>query len=85
MLNLDAVAEETGRTATSFRAEREKKKLEEAWESSTSKAESSKSRNGHSPRQKQVDWLELEMSKRRGDQAGLLAQTILEDDSEDVF
>ena len=72
VFNLTSTPEETGRSAASVRAAREKKKLEQAWQSSTTKTEPSTKR-------RYSEWLETDQ--------GLLRQTILEedDDSEEGF
>jgi hypothetical protein len=67
------------------RAAREQKKLEDAWQSSSSRGEA-KLRADPLVETKYAEWLEKDVGKRReGD--GLMGQTILEeeDDSEDGF
>lgn len=67
-----------------MRAARENKKLEDAWQSSSSRGEA-KLRRDPLVEMKYAEWLEKDVGKRRDD--GLLGQTILEedDDSEDGF
>ncbi|KAG0648191.1 hypothetical protein D0Z07_5423 [Hyphodiscus hymeniophilus] len=76
--------EDTGRSAASVRAARENKKLEDAWQSSSSRGEASL-RVDPTMEKKYAEWLEKDIGKRRED--SILGQTILEedDDSEDVF
>jgi hypothetical protein len=61
------------------RAAREKKKLEQAWQSSTTRTERAKLKEDPSMEKKFSEWLEADQ--------GLLSQTILEedDDSEEGF
>lgn len=85
LFNLTPTPEETGRSAASVRAAREQKKLEDAWQSSSSMGEA-RLRADPLVEKKYAEWLEKDVGKRReGD--GLLGQTILEeeDDSEDGF
>jgi hypothetical protein len=79
VFNMTPAPEETGRSAASVRAAREKKKLEQAWQSSTTRIERGKLKEDPSMEKKFSDWLETEQ--------GLLSQTILEedDDSEEGF
>jgi hypothetical protein len=86
IFNLTPTPEETGRSAASVRAAREKKKLEQAWQSSTIKSERGGWKVEPSTEKKYTEWLETDHSQRREDQ-GLLGQTILEedDDSEGPF
>ncbi|KAH8768035.1 hypothetical protein BGZ57DRAFT_856573 [Hyaloscypha finlandica] len=79
IFNLTPTPEEIGRSAASVRAAREKKKLEQAWQSSTTKVESGKWKGEPSTDKKYSEWLEIDR--------GLLRQTILEedDDSEEGF
>jgi len=65
------------------RAAREQKKLEEAWQSYSSKGDQKVADS--SLEKRYTEWLEKDAGKRRDD--GLLGQTILEedDDSEDEF
>jgi hypothetical protein len=81
---LTPVPEESGRSAASALAARENKKLEDAWQSSSSRGEA-KLRADPAMEKKYAEWLEKDAGKRRED--GLLGQTILEeeDDSEDGF
>lgn len=68
-----------------MRAAREQKKLEDAWQSSSSRGEA-RVKVDPFVEKKYAEWLEKGVGKRReGD--GLLGQTILEeeDDSEDGF
>lgn len=76
LLNLTPTPKDKGRTAASVRATREKKKLERVWQSSNIEEQDGFSMG------KYGEWLD-----RRGDEHGLLGQTILEedDDSEDGF
>jgi hypothetical protein len=85
LLNLTPTPEETGRSAASVRAAREQKKLEDAWQSSSSRGEA-KLRTDPMMEQNYAEWLEKDVKKRKeGD--SLMGQTILEEDSdsEDVF
>jgi hypothetical protein len=77
IFNLTPTPEETGRSAASVRAAREKKQLEQAWQSSRTKTERWKEEP--STEKKFSEWLETDQ--------GLLSQTILEedDDSEEGF
>ncbi|PMD65143.1 uncharacterized protein K444DRAFT_520190 [Hyaloscypha bicolor E] len=79
IFNLTPTPEEIGRSAASVRAAREKKKLEQAWQSSTTKVESGKWKGEPSTDKKYSEWLEIDRD--------LLRQTILEedDDSEEGF
>jgi len=80
VFNLTPAPEETGRSAASVRAAREKKKkLEQAWQSSTTRTERGKLKEDPSMEKKFSEWLETDQ--------GLLSQTILEedDDSEEGF
>ena len=72
VFNLSPTPEETGRSAASVRAAREKKQLEQAWQSSTIKNESWKA--APSMEKKYSEWLETDQ--------GLLSQTILEEDDD---
>lgn len=82
VLNLTSEPRENGRSAASVRAAREKKRLEDAWETSNTKKEIDS--GDSSPSRKQAVWLDR---GRRGGKEGLLRQTILEEDdtSEDGF
>ena len=81
--NLTPVPEETGRSAASVRTAREKRKLEDAWQSSSSRGES-RLKADPAMEKRYVEWLEKDVGKRRED--GLLGSTILEeDDSENSF
>lgn len=86
IFNLTPTAEEAGRSAASARAAREKKKLEQAWQSSTIKNERGSWKTEPSTEKKYAEWLETDRGQRGEDQ-GLLRQTILEedDDSEERF
>jgi hypothetical protein len=85
LFNLTPVGQESGRTAASVRAEREQKKLEVAWEASTSKKDLESWRDEVSSRRKHTELLGIDRGRRREEQ-GLLGQTILEEeDSEDEF
>jgi hypothetical protein len=57
------------------RAAREKKKLEQAWHSSTTKTERGDWKDDPSTEKKYYEWLETDQ--------GLLGQTILEEDDDD--
>ena len=72
-----------GRSAASVRAAREKKKLEDAWQSSSSRGDA-RLKADPAMEKKYSEWLEKD-TKRRED--GLLGHTILEedDDSEEGF
>jgi hypothetical protein len=74
VFNLTSTPEETGRSAASVRAAREKKKLEQAWQSSTTKTERGKWKEEPSTEKKFSEWLETDQ--------GLLRQTILEEDDD---
>lgn len=82
ILDLTPETQEKGRSAASVRAAREKRMLEDAWETSILK-ETETGDSSFSSR-KQAVWLDR---GRRGDKEGLLRQTILEeeDTSEDGF
>lgn len=84
LFDLTPVPEEIGRSAASVRAEREKKRLEDAWQSSSSRAEA-RLRADPAVEKRYAEWLEKGIGKRREDE--LLRQIILEedDDSEDRF
>ncbi len=83
IFNLTPNPEGTGRSATSVRAAREKKKLEQAWQTSTVKNERRTAEP--SMEKKYAEWLETDQGPVREDR-GLLRQTILEeDDSEAGF
>ncbi|XMA12394.1 hypothetical protein WAI453_005185 [Rhynchosporium graminicola] len=75
VLNLTAVPVETGRSAASIRADREKKNHDQAWDRIPTKNETGLLRNDPEM-EKFAEWLE------KGDQ-GLLGQTILEEDDSD--
>jgi hypothetical protein len=77
IFDLNSVPEGRGRTAASVRADKERKKLEQVWHNAPIKDEDGI--------KKYEEW--LDQTTRRGDDHGLLAQTILEedDDSEDEF
>jgi hypothetical protein len=79
IFNLTPTPEETGRAAASVRAARETKKLEQAWQSSTTKIQGGNWKDDSSTEKKFSEWLETDQ--------GLLRQTILEedDDSEEGF
>ncbi|KAN0103060.1 hypothetical protein V8E51_011373 [Hyaloscypha variabilis] len=79
IFNLTPTPEETGRSAASVRAARETKKLEQAWQSSTTKIQGGNWKDDSSTEKKFSEWLETDQ--------GLLRQTILEedDDSEEGF
>jgi hypothetical protein len=81
VFNLTPTPEETGRSAASMRTAREKKKLEEAWQSSTIKSEGGNWAAEPSTEKKYAAWLEMDHSQRR-DEKGLLRQTILEEDDD---
>jgi hypothetical protein len=97
VFNLHATPKETGRTAASVRAARESKKLENAWDSPSSrepKFEELKAKwkapseeySTEELKREYAEFLEKDRGKRKGGQ-GLLTQTILEeeDDSEEEF
>lgn len=86
IFKLTSTPEETGRSAASVRAAREKKKLEQAWQSSTIKNERGSWKTELLTEKKYAEWLETDRGQRGEDQ-GLLRQTILEedDDSEEGF
>ena len=86
IFNLTPAAEETGRPAASVRAVREKRKLEQAWQSSTIKNKRGVWEAEPSTEEKYAEWLEVDRGQRVEDQ-GLSRQTILEedDDSEGEF
>ncbi|PMD43381.1 hypothetical protein L207DRAFT_509909 [Hyaloscypha variabilis F] len=79
IFNLTPTPEETGRSAASVRAARETKKLEQAWQSSTTKIQGGNWKDDSSTEKKFSEWLETDQ--------GLLRQTILEEDdgSEEGF
>lgn len=78
LFDLNSVPENKGRTAASVRAEKEREKLEHAWHGAMI--------NDEDGIKKYDEWLDQNTSWR-GDDHGLLGQTILEedDDSEDEF
>jgi hypothetical protein len=88
IFNLTPDPEEKGHSAASFRAAREKKKmqqqqLEQEWQNSILKNEDSTWKSDSSM-EKYAEWLEKGRGYRRED--GLLGQTILEeDDDSDIF
>lgn len=84
IFNLTPTTEETGRSAASVRADREQKRLENAWQDSFSKSPPTKS-VADTSMEKYAEWLDKDSGKRRDDQG--LFGTILEedDDSEDGF
>lgn len=86
LFNLAPTPEETGRSAASVRAAREKKKLEQAWQSSTIKSERAGLKVEPSTDKKYAEWIEADLDQRREGQ-GLFGQTILEedDDSDEGF
>lgn len=89
LFNLRPTPEEigSGRTAASVRAERERRKLESAWESSGGTAwDTSGMELSAEELNMGYEILEKDRGKKKGKQ-GLLAQTILEedDDSEEGF
>jgi len=84
IFNLTPTPEETGRLAAPVRAAREKKKLEQAWQSSTIKNERGGWKAEPLTEKKYAEWLETEHGQRREDQ-GLLGQTILEEDDSEGF
>ncbi|KAH6684423.1 hypothetical protein B0J14DRAFT_11938 [Halenospora varia] len=86
LFNLSAPPEFQGRTAASVRAAREQKKLEGAWEASLSRSESDRWSGDASILKRQAGFRDGALRKR-GEEKGLLGQTILEedDDSEDGF
>jgi len=82
--DLSSDPEDRAQTAASVRSAREKRKLQQAWQSSILESDRSSSRTD-APIDRYVEWLEKDMSQRREEQ-GLLGQTILEeDDSDDEF
>jgi hypothetical protein len=86
VLNLQDSPEQSGRTAASVRAAREKKRLEDAWQASTP-IRSNQARTWVEDTSKDyLEYIEKDRGKRKEGQ-GLLSQTILEedDDSEDGF
>jgi hypothetical protein len=84
LFDLTPAPEEEGRSAASVRAEREKRKLEDAWQSSSSRGEA-RLRADPAMEKRYAEWLEKDVGRRMED--GVLRQTILEedDDSEDGF
>jgi len=66
------------RTAASVRAAREQNKLEEVWQSSSSKGGDSSLEKRYS------EWLEKDVGRRRDDH-GVIGQTILEEDDDSEF
>lgn len=78
IFELNSVPEERGRTAASVRADKEREKLEQSWHNATFKDKNSI--------RKYDEWLD-QQTTRRGDDHGILGQTILEEDdnSEDEF
>jgi len=85
LFDLTPGPEEAGRSAASVRAARERKKLEQAWQSSSIKSEQVKWGSGISL-ERYTDWVGKDAGQRREDQ-GVIGQTIIEedDDSEDGF
>ena len=84
-LNLKASPEQSGRTAASVPATREKKRLEDAWQASTP-IRSNQARTRVDTSKDYSEYIEKDRGKRKEGQ-GLLSQIILEedDDSEDGF
>jgi hypothetical protein len=78
LFNLSPGPEKSSRSAASVRAAREQKKLEDAWQSSSSKGGDS------SLEKRYAEWLEKDVGKRRGS-GGLIGQTILEEDDDSDF
>jgi hypothetical protein len=82
LFNLRVTPEETGRTAASVRAERERKNLESAWESSKSGWNAPGDElSAEELKREYADFLEKDRGKRKEGQ-GLLSQTILEEDDD---
>ncbi len=86
LFHLHPVPEEKGRTAASVRAARERKRLEDAWQSSTPVRGTQGSTRLDEQSKDYAEYLDKDRGRRREGQ-GLLSQTILEedDDSEDGF
>jgi len=86
LFNLTPVPEEEGQSSTSMRAVQEQKKLEEAWQSSSSKGVQRGFGADTSLGKTYAEWRDKNAGKRREDQR-LFKQTILEeeDDSDDGF
>jgi len=82
---LKPVPEEKGRSAASFRAKRNQKKVEESWRSSSPFAEDvRRAQIDRSMDKNYAEWLGKDAGKRRGDQ-GLFEQTILEEDDDSDY
>jgi hypothetical protein len=85
-LNLQVSPEQSGRTAASVRAAREKKRLEDAWQASTPIRSNQARARVEDASKDYSEYIEKDRGKRKEGQ-GLLSQTILEedDDSEDGY
>jgi hypothetical protein len=85
-LNIQALPEQSGRTAASVRATREKQRLEDAWQASTPIRSNQARARVEDTSRDYSEYIEKDRGKRKEGQ-GLLSQTILEeeDDSEDGF
>lgn len=83
MLNLVAIPAESGRTAASVRADRENRKLEQAWQSPANKTEQEKWGSDNSM-ERYTEWVEKGAGQRREGQS-VLGNTILEEDDSDGF
>jgi hypothetical protein len=87
IFDLRSTPEDTGRTAASVRAERERRKLESAWPTATPDRDvRANELMGEALKREYAEFLDKDRVKRKHEQ-GLLGQTILEedDDSEDGF
>jgi hypothetical protein len=86
IFNLNPIPEETGRTAASVRAAREKKKrLEQAWQNSMVQNEDGAWRSDGPMEKEYAEWLG-KGGKGLKREDSLLGQTILEeDDDSDIF
>ncbi|KAI9746527.1 MAG: hypothetical protein M1818_000240 [Claussenomyces sp. TS43310] len=79
-LGLRPTAEEKTRTAASVREARQQKKLEDSWQTSTRAARDTAAR-AELLRQEYAEYFDRDRGKRK-DGAGLLSQTILEEDDD---
>jgi len=79
LFNLTPTTEETGRSKSSGHAAQEKRKLEQAWQTSTSKGDRGNLRA--EPEKNYAEWLELDIGRRRKDH-DVLGQTILEEEDD---
>ena len=86
VLDLRTSPQESGRTAASVRAARERKRLEDAWQASTPIRSRQARRRMEDTSKDYSEYVEKDRGKRKEGQ-GLLSQTILEedDDSADRF